>query len=161
MEDKTTILSLKVNDQARKTLIQPNQTLMEVLRENLDLKGTKCGCDTGECGLCAVLVDGKPVLSCLTLGALCEGKEVSTIEGLQGEAYEALHQAFVEEGAVQCGFCTPSMVLVLNWILEKKPEKDVKKILSGHLCRCTGYVKILKAFERAKETLSEAGLKTD
>lgn len=145
------ILRFKVNGQERELLAEPQKLLLEVLRENLGLTGTKFGCELGECGLCTVLVDNVPTLSCLTLAALCEGKRVTTVEGLKGREYEIVKEAFVEEGAAQCGYCTPSMVLMLTYLLTERGVVDIRKELAGNLCRCTGYVKIIKAYEKSLE----------
>ena len=129
--------------------VSVNHTLLEFLRDELKFTGTKCGCNAGECGTCTVLVDGKPVNSCLMLAADIDGKNILTIEGLGGE--EALHplqKAFIAYGAIQCGYCTPGMLLSSKALLDRNPNPtldEVKKALSGNLCRCTGYDKIFKA----------------
>jgi len=129
------------------------ETLLETLRQRLGLTGTKQGCDLGDCGSCTVLLDGKPVLSCLTLAADVQGHDVLTIEGLaQGEELHPVQRAFHEAGAVQCGFCTPGMVLTAKALLDTHPNPDretIRGALSGNLCRCTGYVKIVNAVENA------------
>ncbi len=142
-------LRLTVNGTPREVLVAPHAVLLEVLREELELRGTKFGCELGECGACTVLVDDVPTLSCLTLAPLCEGKRITTVEGLHGPVFDVLAEAFAEEGASQCGYCTPSMVLMLHHLLAREEEVDVREELSGNLCRCTGYVKILKAYERS------------
>jgi carbon-monoxide dehydrogenase small subunit len=143
------ILRLNVNGEEFEVLTEVHKTLLEVLREDLGLTGTKRGCDLGSCGACTVLIDGKPHLSCLTLAADAQGKKVVTIEGLRpdGELHP-LQKSFVEKGAIQCGFCTPGMILTAKAFLDENPhpsEKEVKKAISGNLCRCTGYVKIVEA----------------
>ena len=143
------ILRLRVNGEEYEVLTEVNKTLLEVLREDLGLTGTKRGCDLGTCGACTVLIEGKPYLSCLTLAADVQGKEIMTIEGLHkdGELHP-LQKAFVEKGAIQCGFCTPGMILTAKAFLDERPhplEGEVKKAISGNLCRCTGYVKIIEA----------------
>ncbi len=140
---------LTVNGEIYQLEVDHRRTLLEVLRENLGLTGTKQGCDTGECGSCTVIVDGQAVLSCLTLAVACQGKKITTIEGLAraGEVHP-LQKAFMEKGAVQCGFCTPGMILSLKALLDENPrpsEEQIKEALAGNLCRCTGYVKILEA----------------
>jgi len=146
------VLKFNVNGKDYEILISPNKTLLEVLREGLFLTGTKHGCDTGECGLCTVLIDGIPHLSCLTLAITCEGKNITTVEGIDKEEVELIEKSFLEEGAVQCGFCTPSFVIMAKYLMDKKKKGlnhiDLKEELSGNLCRCTGYKKIIKAFER-------------
>ena len=149
------IVRFHVNGTDHEVLVAPNQVLLEVLREELLLTGTKFGCELGECGLCTVLVDGTPTLSCLTLAALCEGKAITTVEGLEGREAEIVQQAFAEEGASQCGYCTPSMALMLNYLLARGEDVDITEELSGNLCRCTGYVKILRAYERSIELAKE------
>ena len=140
---------LTVNGEIYQLEVDHRRTLLEVLRENLGLTGTKQGCDTGECGSCTVIVDGRALLSCLTLAVSCQGKKITTIEGLSraGELHP-LQKAFMEKGAVQCGFCTPGMILSLKALLDENPrpsEEQIKEALAGNLCRCTGYVKILEA----------------
>lgn len=143
------ILRLHVNGEEFEVLIEVHRTLLEVLRENLGLTGTKRGCDLGTCGACTVLINGKPYLSCLTLAADVQGKKITTIEGLirDGELHP-LQGTFVEKGAIQCGFCTPGMILTAKAFLDENPhpsESEVKKAISGNLCRCTGYTKIVEA----------------
>ena len=142
-------IRLYVNGEEHEILAETNRTLLDVLRENLGLTGTKRGCDLGTCGACTVLINGKPHLSCLTLAVDVQGKEILTIEGLgQDRKLHPLQKAFVENGAVQCGFCTPGMILTAKAFLDEHPspaEEDVKKSISGNFCRCTGYVKIVEA----------------
>jgi carbon-monoxide dehydrogenase small subunit len=143
------ILKLHVNGEEFEVLTEIHKTLLEVLREDLGLTGTKRGCDLGTCGACTVLIEGKPYLSCLTLAVDVQGKKIVTIEGLaQDGELHPLQKAFVEKGAIQCGFCTPGMILTAKAFLEENShpsEGDVKKAISGNLCRCTGYVKIVEA----------------
>ena len=152
------VVELSVNGEPYDLALEPQVTLLEALRDHLGLTGTKEGCGTGECGSCTVLVEGKPVLSCLALAADCQGREIITIEGLAREGkLTAVQEAFLEKGAVQCGFCTPAMVLSVTALLAETPrptEQDVKKALEGNLCRCTGYNKIVEAIHRAVEVLS-------
>ena len=140
---------LTVNGEIYQLEVDHQRTLLEVLRENLGLTGTKQGCDTGECGSCTVIVDGRALLSCLTLAVSCQGKKITTIEGLsRAGGLHPLQKAFMEKGAVQCGFCTPGMILSLKALLDENPrpsEEQIKEALAGNLCRCTGYVKILEA----------------
>jgi carbon-monoxide dehydrogenase small subunit len=149
------IVRLKVNDTVHDLLVSPNKVLLEVLREDLRLTGTKFGCELGECGVCTVLIDGEPALSCSTLAVLCNGKSVTTVEGLRGREAEIVKRAFAEEGASQCGYCTPSMAIMLNYILRQGGDVDIRSELSGNICRCTGYTKILKAYEKSIELAKE------
>ena len=145
--------SLNVNGQAVTAAFPVQKTLLEVLREDLRLTGTKHGCELGECGACAVLVDGELVLSCLALAIECEGRRIETVEGLAGPAgVHPLQKAFADLGAAQCGYCTPGFLLAAKALLEEKPNPSIEQIqeaLSGNLCRCTGYVKIFEAVELA------------
>jgi carbon-monoxide dehydrogenase small subunit len=131
----------------------PHKTLLEVLREDLGLTGTKHGCELGECGTCAVLVDGEPVLSCLVLGLACAGREVRTVEGMaQHGRLHPLQEAFADLGAAQCGYCTPAFLLTAVALLARNPapsRDEIKQALAGNLCRCTGYIKIYEAVELA------------
>ncbi len=141
------ILNLKINGKNYEILSSDNRTLLEVLREDLNLTGTKWGCDTGECGACVVLIDGIPQLSCLTLAVFCEGKEITTVEGIPEKEMEEIEKILTEEGAVQCGFCTPGMVIMMKYLKDCgfNNSLDIKEELSGNFCRCTGYKKILDA----------------
>lgn len=151
---------LKVNGQEHRVLVPPHRTLLEVLREDLGLVGTKHGCELGECGVCTVLVDGEPALSCLVLAHEVEGHEVTTVEGLATDGQlHPVQLAFVESGALQCGYCTPAMVLVTKALLDRVPEpsgEQVREAVAGVFCRCTGYVKILEAVQAAARRLREA-----
>jgi len=148
-----TQLALTVNGENRDVLVPVHKTLLEVLREDLDLTGTKHGCELGECGTCTVLVDGEPVLSCLALPIECQGRQIKTVEGMaEGGRLHPLQQAFAELGAAQCGYCTPGILLTAEVLLNKNPtptRDDVRVALAGNLCRCTGYTKILDAVELA------------
>ncbi|HEY7680459.1 MAG TPA: (2Fe-2S)-binding protein [Terriglobia bacterium] len=149
---KTKIL-FKVNGEPVEVAFAPHKTLLEVLREDLALTGTKHGCELGECGCCAVLVDGKPVLSCLVLGLAVEGHDVTTVEGMAaGPRLDPLQEAFAELGAAQCGYCTPGILLTAKALLEQTPRpsrEQIQQALAGNLCRCTGYIKIYEAVELA------------
>jgi len=155
-----TLLTLRINGEDRDVLAAPHKTLLEVLREDLNLTGTKHGCELGECGTCTVLVDGLPVLSCLALPVECQGREVRTVEGMarDGELHP-LQQAFAELGAAQCGYCTPGILLTAEALLAEIPtptRDEIKHALSGNLCRCTGYTKILDAVELAALRIERA-----
>ena len=142
-----------VNGERVEVAFAPHKTLLEVLREDLALTGTKHGCELGECGTCAVLVDGRPVLSCLFLGLECEGRRVETVEGMATAAgLHPLQKAFADLGAAQCGYCTPGFLLTARALLDSNPRPslhEIKEALAGNLCRCTGYVKIFEAVELA------------
>jgi len=145
------IIELKVNGNRYDVMVSPQDLLADVLRKKLGLTGTKKGCGEGDCGTCTVIVDGSPLLSCITLAMACQGKEIVTIEGLETDGQlHPLQQAFVDHGAVQCGFCTPGMILSAKALLDKNPNpsrEQIKRGLSGNLCRCTGYTKIVEAVE--------------
>ncbi|HSV33373.1 MAG TPA: (2Fe-2S)-binding protein [Pyrinomonadaceae bacterium] len=146
-------ISFTLNGEATEVAFAPHKTLLEVLREDLGLTGTKHGCELGECGTCTVLVDGRSILSCLMLGLDAEGREVTTIEGMgAGGELHPLQDTFADLGAAQCGYCSPGFLLVAKELLEKSsnPSRDeIKEALSGNLCRCTGYIKIYEAVELA------------
>ncbi|MFC2043939.1 (2Fe-2S)-binding protein [Chloroflexota bacterium] len=146
-------LKLRVNGQECEIIVEPRQTLLDSLRYDLGLTGTKEGCSNGNCGSCTVLLDGQPVNSCLVLAVEAEGRDIITIEGLsQGEQLHPLQQAFIDEGAVQCGFCTPGVILTVKAFLDSNPhptETQVRQAIAGNLCRCTGYDKIVRAILRA------------
>jgi len=146
-------ISLELNGEHTEVAFAPHKTLLEILREDLRLTGTKHGCELGECGTCAVLVDGRPVLSCLVLGLDCEGRSVRTVEGMASAAgLHPLQEAFAEMGAAQCGYCTPGFLLTAEALLNEnaEPSRDeIKDALAGILCRCTGYIKIYEAVELA------------
>ncbi len=143
------LVALKINGDVHEVAIDPRRTLVEVLRDDLDLTGTKESCGDGDCGACTVLVDGKPVNACLTLALEAQGKDILTIEGVaQNGKLHPLQQAFIDHFAVQCGFCTPGMILSAKALLDKNPhptELEVRKGIAGNLCRCTGYTKIVEA----------------
>ncbi len=143
------LVTLHVNGRPFRRAIVPSTTLLEFLRDEIDLTGTKRGCDMGECGVCTVMLDGKPVLSCLLLAAEAEGAEVTTVEGIaRGNELHPVQEALVAHGAIQCGFCTPAMVVNAVHLLERRPaptREEVKECISGTICRCTGYTKIEKA----------------
>jgi len=149
------IIRLYVNGEEHEILTEAHKTLLEVLREDLGLTGTKRGCDLGACGACTVLINGKPHLSCLTLAASVQGKRIVTIEGLSEDGkLHPLQRSFVEKGAIQCGFCTPGMILTAKGFLDEQPhpsEQEVKRAISGNLCRCTGYTKIVEAIMSVRE----------
>ena len=151
---KKKLIELVVNGDRSEVAVASHRTLLEVIREELGLTGTKEACNTGECGCCTVLMDGKAVLSCLLLAVEVEGREITTIEGLQSRegGLHPLQEAFQNHGAVQCGFCTPGMILASKALLDRDPhptEPEIREALRGHYCRCTGYAKIFKAVQAA------------
>jgi len=153
-------LNLSVNGETVEASFAPYKTLLEVLREDLALTGTKHGCELGECGACAVLVDGEPQLSCLLLAVECAGRNVETVEGLaKGAELHPLQAAFADLGAAQCGYCTPGLLMTAKALLEREPNPSrerIREAVSGNLCRCTGYQQIFEAIEEAAKRL-EAG----
>ncbi len=150
-------IALELNGEPIEVAFAPHKTLLEVLREDLNLTGTKHGCELGECGTCTVVLDGTPVLSCLVLGLACAGRRVRTVEGMAGGAtLHPLQDAFAELGAAQCGYCTPAFLLTAEALLAGNPRptrEDIKAALAGNLCRCTGYIKIYEAVELAAARL--------
>jgi carbon-monoxide dehydrogenase small subunit len=153
-------LRMRVNGEDAPVSFAPYKTLLEVLREDLGLTGTKHGCELGECGACAVLVDGEPQLSCLVLALECGGRAVETVEGLaRGPELHPLQAAFADLGAAQCGYCTPGILMTAKALLEKEPTPSrdrIKEALAGNLCRCTGYQQIFEAVEEAARQMAEA-----
>ena len=149
------LITLKVNGDSYTRAVKANTLLVNVLREDLDLTGTKKGCELGDCGSCTVLLDGKPVNSCLILALEADGHEITTIEGLaQNDKPDKLQEAFVENAAIQCGYCTPGMIMSAKALLARNPhptEGEVREAIAGNLCRCTGYVNIVKAIMSAAE----------
>jgi len=153
-------ITLRVNGEELPVSFAPYKTLLEVLREDLNLTGTKHGCELGECGACAVLVDGQPVLSCLELAVQCEGRDVQTVEGLaRGTELHPLQAAFADLGGSQCGYCTSGMLMTAKALLDKEPapsRERIKEAISGNLCRCTGYQQIWESIEQAARVMREA-----
>jgi carbon-monoxide dehydrogenase small subunit len=147
------LITISINSTPFEIAVEPNRTLLDLLRYDLGLTGTKKGCDIGDCGACTVLMDGIPVFSCLVLAVEAEGHEILTIEGLaDGFELHPLQKAFVEKGAIQCGYCTPGMVLTAYALLKENPEPteyEIRRAISGNLCRCTGYQKIVEAIQTA------------
>jgi len=152
------LLRLRVNAETHEVATEINKTLLEVLREDMNLTGTKHGCELGECGTCAVLVDGKPVLSCLMLGIEAVDSAVTTVEGMMRDgAPHPLQKAFADLGAAQCGYCIPGILLTAKALLNANPQptrQEIRQALSGNLCRCTGYTKILQAVELAAKEIT-------
>ena len=150
---KRHVVTLEINGARRTVEVEPRKLLVHLIREDLGLTGTKHGCELGECGTCAVLVDGRSILSCLMLGLDAEGREVKTIEGMaRGPELHPLQQTFADLGAAQCGYCSPGFLLVAEELLQKSPNPsraEIQEALSGNLCRCTGYIKIYEAVELA------------
>ncbi|MDB6111333.1 MAG: aromatic aldehyde oxidoreductase iron-sulfur subunit [Pedosphaera sp.] len=157
----TSSITLKVNGATKQMEVEPWTTLLDALREHLDLTGTKKGCDHGQCGACTVLVDGKRINSCMTLAIMKDGAEVVTIEGLaKGDALHALQQAFVEHDAFQCGYCTPGQICSAVGLLSEgkaKTADDIRELMSGNLCRCGAYSNIVAAIQQAMGTATGAG----
>ena len=156
------LVALNVNGRTYNIAVEKNWTLLYTLREVMDLTGTKCGCSTGDCGSCKVIIDGEAVNSCSVRAMDMGGKAIETIEGIS-PGHVSLHpiqQAFIDCGAVQCGFCTPGMVMAAKALLDKNPdptEEEIKEAMKGNLCRCTGYVKILEAVKRAAQVVRKEG----
>jgi carbon-monoxide dehydrogenase small subunit len=153
------MMKFSINGVPYEVEVDHRRTLLEVLREDFGLLGTHRGCDIGQCGACTVLIDGKPVNSCLVLAVRVQGKEITTIEGLaEGDKLHPVQKAFVETGGIQCGFCSPGMIMVSKAFLDKNPhptEEDARKAISGNLCRCTGYYQIAEAVMKAAKEMSK------
>lgn len=156
---------LRVNGEETEVAFAPYKTLLEVLREDLDLTGTKHGCELGECGACAVLLDGEPVLSCLVLAVECEGRPIETVEGLaRGAELHPLQAAFADLGGAQCGYCTPGILMTAKALLDREPNpgrERIKEAISGNLCRCTGYQQICESIEEAARRMRSEGAAPD
>ena len=152
-------VSLNINGSPYELMVWPSQTLLETLRENLKITGTKEGCGEGECGACTILLDSKPVNSCLVLAVEADGAEIVTIEGLSDNGnVDPIQEAFIEKGAVQCGFCTPGFIMSAKALLDQNPQPTVEEIMhgiTGNLCRCTGYKQIIDAIQDASRKLSK------
>jgi len=153
------IVELTVNGEPYEVAVDPHRTLLEVLREEIGLTGSKEGCGLGSCGACTVIIEGKAVLACLTLALTVRGKEIRTVEGLaKGQEFSVLQKAFIEHGAIQCGFCTPGMLMSATALLSKNPHPnndEIKKAISGNLCRCTGYAKIVEAIRSVADNIQK------
>ena len=154
-------LRFTVNGEEAPVSFAPYKTLLEVLREDMGLTGTKHGCELGECGACTVLIDGEPVLSCLALALECEGRKIETIEGLaRGAELHPLQAAFADLGGSQCGYCTPGVIMTAKALLDRKPDAsrdEIREATAGNLCRCTGYLQITESIERAAQELRAEG----
>jgi carbon-monoxide dehydrogenase small subunit len=146
-------ISVGINGEIEDIIVPSNMTLMQMLREKLSLTGTKNGCASGECGACTVLMDGEPVNSCMVLAAECDGSDIVTVEGLAHDAQlDPVQEALIEAGGVQCGYCTPGVLISSRALLDRNPnpsEKDIREALVGNFCRCTGYVRIIDGIEKA------------
>ena len=158
------LIELDINGRIYEVAVDARDLLLDVVRKKAGLTGTKKGCGEGDCGACTVLIDGQPELACLKLAIACQGKKITTIEGLiqEGGALHPLQQAFVDHGAVQCGFCTPGMIMSSKALLDRNPnptQYDIKHELSGNICRCTGYKRIIEAVEAAAKVWSKEGVK--
>ncbi len=156
------VIKLTINEKAYELAVEPNQTLVDLIRTQTGLTGTKKGCEVGDCGSCTVIMDGKPVNSCLVLAVQANGSEITTVEGLETErGLHPLQKSFVEKQGAQCGFCTPGMLLSAKSLLDRNPdpsETEIRRAISGNLCRCTGYAKIVTSIQAAaKEIVKEMG----
>ncbi|MFQ5676881.1 MAG: (2Fe-2S)-binding protein [bacterium] len=152
------IVKLNINGSTHETAVREYDVLLDVIRENLNLTGTKRGCDMGTCGCCTVLIDGRARLSCLTLVMECIGKEIMTIEGLKSPIIHPLQEAFAESGGSQCGFCTQGFIMTAKALLDENPNPEraeIEEAISGNMCRCTGYIKIVDAIESVAGSYSE------
>jgi carbon-monoxide dehydrogenase small subunit len=161
MSKEKILVRFKLNGKPIKVFTKPNCNLLDLLRRKLKITSVKRGCEVGECGSCTVLLDGKPVVSCLVLAPMVEGKEVTTLEGISedGELHP-LQLAFIKAGAVQCGFCTPGIILTAKALLDKNPNptpEEIKEAIQGNLCRCTGYTKIIEAIQLASKEIRSSG----
>ena len=149
------LITLVVNGEQYEVVVEPRETLLDVIRDKVGLTGTKKGCDTGDCGACTVILDGRAVNSCLVLAVEARNKSILTIEGLAEKELHPLQKAFVEHGAIQCGYCTPGMILTAKALLDENPnpsEWEIREGIAGNLCRCTGYVKIVEAIKAVAES---------
>lgn len=158
------LVVLEINGWTYEIPVEPRDLLVDVIRKKVGLNGTKKGCGQGDCGACTVLINGEPVLSCITLAIACQGKKITTIEGLAAAdgKLHPIQQSFVDHGAVQCGFCTPGMILTSKALLDKNPkpsEDEIKRGLAGNICRCTGYKKIVEAVSAVSKTMSAEEVK--
>ena len=153
------IITLTVNDTAYEVAVTPWQTLLDVLRDELGLIGTKKGCDVGTCGVCTVIMEGKAVLSCLLLAVECEGHNITTIEGISSpDSLHPIQTSFIENGAIQCGFCTPGIIMTSKALLDENPQPtddQIKEALAGTFCRCTGHIKIMEAVKKVAQPADE------
>ena len=160
-KSKLHVVTLTVNGEEQAALVKANATLLDLLREEFDYTGTKKGCELGDCGTCTVLIDGKPVNSCLVLAVEADGHAITTIEGVeQNGKLDRIQEAFINQAAVQCGYCTPGMILSAKALLARNPhptEHEVREAIAGNLCRCTGYVRIVKAVLAAAEVHTQQG----
>ena len=152
------ILSLTVNETNYEVAVTPWQTLLDVLRDDLGLIGTKRGCGVGTCGVCTVIIDGKAILSCLTLAIECEGLSITTIEGISSpDSLHPIQKSFIENGAIQCGFCTPGIIMTSKALLDENPnpnDHEIKEALAGTFCRCTGHIKIMEAVKKVSQPVN-------
>jgi len=152
-------ITFNVNGAKKQEYVEANTLLINLIRDRLNLTGSKYACGIGECGACTVLMDGKPVLSCLTLAVDADGKSIVTVEGLNDDVSRVLRESFLEEGAVHCGFCTPGFLIASSYLLKEKPsptEEEIKQYIKGNLCRCTGYVGIIRGIKKAAEKLGSS-----
>lgn len=153
-------ITIKINGREHNIEVKPNELLLNILREKFGLLGAKYGCGIGECGACTVLLDGRAILTCLTLAVSVSGQEITTIEGLSdGSKLHPLQESFIEEGAIQCGFCTPGMILSAKALIDEKPEptnNEIKEAIRGNVCRCTGYINIITAIKAGAKKIKRS-----
>ena len=153
------IITLTVNGDRHEVAVSPRQTLLDVIRNDLGLTGSKRGCDIGTCGVCTVIIDGRAILSCLTLAVECEGRSITTIEGIStSDELHPVQKSFIENGAIQCGFCTPGIIMTSKALLDETPRPDdeeIKEALAGTFCRCTGHIKIMESVKKASQPEDE------
>jgi carbon-monoxide dehydrogenase small subunit len=159
--ERSMVVKLKVNGEWIEARVSPRRTLLDFIREDLNLTGTKKGCGRGDCGACVVLIDGRARTTCNLLVSKAQGREITTIEGLaRATRLDPVQEAFIEAGAIQCGYCTPGMVLQAKDLLDRVPhptDREIKEAIDGHICRCTGYVKIVEAIRLASERITKGG----
>ncbi len=162
-KSRARIIEIRVNGEWHEVTVRPRNLILDVIRDQIGLTGTKEGCGSGTCGVCTLLIEGRPVLGCLTLAVECDGKDIRTVEGLaDGDKLSTVQEAFLDQGGLQCGFCTPGVLMATTALLERNPkpsEYEIKKALEGNLCRCTGYNSILDSVLQASGQAVKPGMK--